>query len=919
MTTNRLSEFLSHQAKVKMSGDHKARFCCPCHDDHSPSAEATLTDGGNILAYCQVCRASGLDMARKLGLPASILSGSLPSDNRVGKVNGKFKTSKVRKPKTIHPTLERAIAAAKWCCEQNAGKPLELSGLFRLIGGRMFTLRFEPPGGRPKECSAVSVVGSGWIVGDLPGLLPLYIAGGIDILPEGDALWVFEGEAKADTGNRIGLPSVSSTHGAKSAQRHDWSLAQNRHVIIAIDNDDPGRKFGDKVKSLVFASGALSVKTVCLTPNIDGGDIIDLAKQLDDDAKLREAVLFRADAVSAATQPRIDDPFAQFPLDESGDGDADQSGNEKPQIVAKDRQLPEITNDVIRAMSSANDPPVIFNRGGSPVRLRADDKGRTTIAIHNETSLRGHLARVADFYMPAGKHMVGISPPMEMVRDILSVDLNDHAKRANVPDFSTLEAVTAMPVIRPDGTILESVGYDAATRLYYAPPVDFKMPPVSENPAPDEMRMALSLVNEAIGDFPYEADADHANAAGTLLTPAIRQAIDGKSPLAVIDAPQAGTGKSLFAEAVGTIFTGEFPAMMGAPSDDEEWRKQITATLGSGPTIVVIDNVDRTLSSSSLSRALTASVWSDRMLGFSQQVNLIQRATWMSTGNNVQLGGDLPRRCYRIRLDAKTARPWRGRSFRHPDLLHWIAENRGQLVWAMLTVCRAWYAAGRPKAPSPIIGGFECWSKTIGGILNFCGISGFLANLDEMYNQADNASAEWDAFLEAWHRRFGSEGISTSVLVEELQADGGKELRESLPEALGGFVVFQPGAYMQPARFVVKDVGKFRIRLGKQLKQRLGRRHGDDGRYLAKIDDRHTKSSVWRVESAGSAGSCGSVSNPIASRNGLEHASSHTLSVGVMAGNTPATIRTSRNCDATGDDSERQQREAIQAELGRRL
>ena len=120
--------------------------------------------------------------------------------------------------------------------------------------------------------------------------------------------------------------------------------------------------------------------------------------------------------------------------------------------------------------------------------------------------------------------------------------------------------------------------------------------------------------------------------------------------------------------------------MMGAPTDDAEWRKQITATLLPGPTVVIIDNVEEPLSAASLSRALTANVWSDRVLGLSQQANIQQCATWIATGNNIQVGGDMARRCFRIRLDAKSARPWKGRTFTHPNLLEWVRENRGRLV-----------------------------------------------------------------------------------------------------------------------------------------------------------------------------------------------------------------------------------------------
>ena len=59
---------------------------------------------------------------------------------------------------------------------------------------------------------------------------------------------------------------------------------------------------------------------------------------------------------------------------------------------------------------------------------------------------------------------------------------------------------------------------------------------------------AISLIDEVIGEFPYQDTASHANAHGLLLTPIIRQSISGHVPLALLDATRPGTGKTLLAE-----------------------------------------------------------------------------------------------------------------------------------------------------------------------------------------------------------------------------------------------------------------------------------------------------------------------------------------------------------------------------------
>src|SRR5262249_19896539 len=150
-----------------------------------------------------------------------------------------------------------------------------------------------------------------------------------------------------------------------------------------------------------------------------------------------------------------------------------------------------------------------------------------------------------------------------------------------------------------------------------------------------------------------------------------REAINGCVPMFVLDAPAAGTGKGLAADIVAMIGTGRLAAKAAEPDarGDDEWRKRLTALLLEGAGVVVLDNVEKPIGSPSLAAALTTTSWSDRILGSTRMVTLPNRAVWIATGNNVRLRGDLPRRCVRVRLDAKVARPWDRSGFRHADLL----------------------------------------------------------------------------------------------------------------------------------------------------------------------------------------------------------------------------------------------------------
>jgi len=190
-----------------------------------------------------------------------------------------------------------------------------------------------------------------------------------------------------------------------------------------------------------------------------------------------------------------------------------------------------------------------------------------------------------------------------------------------------------------------------------------------------------------------------------------------------------------------------------------------------------------------------------------------QRATWVVTGNNIQLGGDIPRRCFWIRLDAKTSRPYLRDGFKHPNLESYVKDNRGALLAALLTLARAWHCAGSPRAAVKPLGSFEQWTRIIGGVLEHAGVTGFLANANELYEQADDDAAQWEVFLRACCEVFGDAAVTISDLAIRLASTA--PLISALPDSLA------------EARVSVK--GDFKKLLGQSLAKRAERRYGDEG------------------------------------------------------------------------------------------
>jgi hypothetical protein len=415
-------------------------------------------------------------------------------------------------------------------------------------------------------------------------------------------------------------------------------------------------------------------------------------------------------------------------------------------IVVANRQLRDLTDDCLSALYEGNTPPEVFTHSGRLVRVIGDQESRHIIEELNKNSLRCCMAAVADYVKPnPGKDSAGkvtnVPPPYDAVHNILGFPPDEW-------QFPPLRGVIESPVLRPDGSIIETPGYDPVTCLCYCPSEDITLIE-PENPTAREIEQAREAIFDVLSDFPFaDGEQSRANVIGGMLTPVCRAAITGPTPILLVDATDAGSGKSLIAELISIIATGRPADMMPAPKDEAEWGKMLTSVLCQGSAVVVIDNLNHRLDSAELCRALTSESFSDRVLGKNNQtISLPVRCSWIATGNNIQLGGDMPRRCYRVRLDPQCSRPAERTHFKYPQLKKWAAAHRSELLSALFTLARAWFIAGKPVATVRTVGSFENWAEIIGGILQYAGITGFLENTNRLYSQADAESAQWEGFF----------------------------------------------------------------------------------------------------------------------------------------------------------------------------
>ena len=482
-------------------------------------------------------------------------------------------------------------------------------------------------------------------------------------------------------------------------------------------------------------------------------------------------------------------------------------------VVDVARRLREIVDDgwgLLHADNKARTEPRWYRLGDVLVELKAATPRPVLLA-----AMRIELDRLGDFERTLSDGRVVMAhPPRDVLESMIAVVADD---------LPQLVGITAIPYLGRDGRVIVDEGFDDSTGLYLALN-GLTVEPVPERPSAEQITSARGLLlDDLLGDFRFVSIADRAHAVAALLTLVVRTLIDGPTPLHMFEAPIEGTGKGLLASIIALIGTGRAPAVMTEGREEDEWRKRITAQLTNSPPLILIDNVRARLDSAALSSALTADTWTDRILGVSRMTTLPVRCLWMATGNNPAYSGEIARRVVRIRIDAGVERPWERSGWRHEDLPGWTRDRRGELVHALLTLARAWWAAGQP-AGEAVMGSYESWARVIGGILAVAGIDGFLENRVEVYAQATAEGEAMRALLDLWWRKHGDQRVGVDQIIQiatdhklltDLRAGHtARGARTALGIELARLRDRVVGQYQIRAAGVSSDSGAARYRLG---------------------------------------------------------------------------------------------------------
>lgn len=321
--------------------------------------------------------------------------------------------------------------------------------------------------------------------------------------------------------------------------------------------------------------------------------------------------------------------------------------------------------------------------------------------------------------------------------------------------------VVSSPIIHDDGSIVIENGYDEKTGLLLDLDPSLKGITVPDKPTAADVEYARAAILDVLtmdgedgyDGFVFADEASRTNTVAMAVTMLMRP-VTGIAPLFLFNGSQPGVGKGELEHLVHLIVTGQEASLQFLPSaerGDEEVDKRLYAAFAAGQTSIAFDEVTE-VNSASLRLALTSPFYQGRRLGESVTSSFENLAVFSATGNHVSTPADTARRVVEISL--RTDRPdVENRSnFKYPDIRAHVTKHRSDLLGALLTVIRAWYANGRPQAPQEALGGFgfatfSNWQKTVGSVLWHAGFTDFLGNVCERRRISDADAEQTGEFL----------------------------------------------------------------------------------------------------------------------------------------------------------------------------
>lgn len=425
-------------------------------------------------------------------------------------------------------------------------------------------------------------------------------------------------------------------------------------------------------------------------------------------------------------------------------------------------------DDVVdRSVEALADVPIndcrVWRHGGQLVR--------PDLSAYTTPALRTELSRAIDYVRTTEDGEKVVHPPRDVAESVGAADCE--AVREIV-------GVSRVPLLRADGSVVTSRGYDPVSKLWLDP-ID-----VATGHTRAEAEAACVELLDAVADVMWlDPEVDPIVWLAHVLT-VVARPLCSTVPVWIYDADAPGCGKTTIARGAGLI-GGRCSAVfnVGFGGDEAELVRSIDAHAAGAA--VVLDNLRGRIASPALEAALTSGVLRVRRL-YVGHCDVQLRAVVSMTGNDAQTGADWARRSLPCLLSK--SRELDGAR----ELLEELDAPR--FTGAALTMLRAWlrHGAGSEATALP---SFRAWSQIVGGCLQWVTGVDVVAATRQRASElttSENTVGLVDAVADFLHwKQWEARGATASEMLEggggyALGDDPGSKLLAALQRGTRGTV-----------------------------------------------------------------------------------------------------------------------------------
>jgi hypothetical protein len=461
---------------------------------------------------------------------------------------------------------------------------------------------------------------------------------------------------------------------------------------------------------------------------------------------------------------------------------ASEISRDKPRLLIEDCN-PDLTVAALRdTLATAGE---LYDRG-VPVRLAFDQVQRGVVAqaiTPDALVLMAHTV-CRPYVVKTKKDDLRCEADARLPRTFAVMYLDWRGEWRLPP----LNGIATAPLLRGDGTINSSQGYDSESGMWCENVPDFRGL-VPEKPTREDAVTALLLIRHTFKTFCFadaamiEGDAggvpvvdvtkppgrDESSFLVALLTAVCRPSLDF-APGVILRAAAmsgAGAGKGLLARCISIIAFGREPHAVTSGSNVEELEKRIAAELIEGNPTLFLDNLNNTaLKSDLLASAITERPARVRLLGKSQMVPLNTSAFVILTGNGLTVSEDLARRFpLRVEFDPRTEDP-EMRPF-ITDVRAEVTARRKELLVALLTIWRYGRMASDITSGLPL-GSFAQWCRWVRDPLVALGCRDPVERVREIKERDERRQIIVDLFA-IWQEKHGDQPVVATRLHDDVK------------------------------------------------------------------------------------------------------------------------------------------------------